>query len=330
MTKQENNPDITVLIPTYNRAEILRETLEAMSIVNRDGLSVEFVVIDNNSKDNTKEVVESFTDILPLRYLFEPRPGKHCALNCALDTVALGQIVVFTDDDISPSQGWLQAMIECTRRWPDHKIFGGGSKIVWPDGEAPGWATLPGCSTMGLGYGDHSPFERECPYPPGSARPPGPNYWMRREIFDSGRRYDESVGPHPTIERRGTEMSMLLKLKNEGYEIIYCPDAWIKHRVQDELKKPGKIRRKAWANGLQFPRTTGLYKPDLLGKHPYIWLLRRIVVLFFTVFKLIISQFHISKHKRLGYSIPAISDMAYNVESIKIGIKHTFHGADKS
>ncbi len=326
----QNNLDITVLIPTYNRAEILRETLDAMSIVDRDGLSVEFVVIDNNSKDNTKEVVKSFFDKLPLRYLFEHRPGKHCALNCALDTVALGQIVVFTDDDIAPSEGWLQAIWECARRWPDHKIFGGGSKIVWPGGEAPGWARLPGCSTMGLGYGDHFPFEKECPYPPGSARPPGPNYWIRREIFDSGRRYDESVGPHPTIERRGTEMSMLLKLKNEGYEIIYCPDAWVKHRLQDQLKEPGKIRRKAWANGLQFPRTTGLYKPDLLNRHPFYWLFRRFSALLFAVLRLVISQLHISSHKRLGYSIPPISDMAYNIESIKIGIKHTFHGVDKS
>lgn len=330
MNKNSLNLDISVLIPTYNRAQILHETLEAMSVLNKEDLSVEFVVIDNNSKDKTKEVAESFVDKMPLRYLFEPHPGKHCALNCALNTVALGRIVVFTDDDVTPTKRWLQAIRECSQRWPDHKIFGGGSEIVWPNGEAPGWARLPGCSTMGLGYGSHFPFEKECPYPPGSARPPGPNYWIRREIFESGRRFDESVGPHPTIERRGTEMSMLLKLKNEGHEIIYCPDAWIKHRLQEELTKPGKIRRKAWANGLQFPRTTGLYKPELLKKHPYIWFLRRIVVLFYAVFKLIISQFHISKHKRLGYSIPPISDMAYNVESVKIGIKRIFHGVDKS
>lgn len=330
MIEKQNVPDISVLIPTYNRALILRETLEGMCKVERANLAAEFVVIDNNSGDNTKEVVESFIGRLPLRYLFEPRPGKHCALNCALDTVALGQIVVLTDDDITPAAGWLQAIRECTQRWPDHKVFGGGSKVVWPGGEAPGWACLPGRSTMGLGYGDHFPFERECPYPPGSGRPPGANYWIRREIFDSGRRYDESVGPHPTIERRGTEMSMLLKLKMEGYEIIYCPDAWIKHRLQEELTEPGKIRRKAWANGLQFPKTTGLYKPDLLGKHPYIWLFRRIPVLLLAVLRFGISQLHISRHKRLGYSIQPISDIAYNIESVKIGIKHIFHGVDKS
>jgi len=71
--------DISVLIPTYNRAEILRETLEAMCQVKRDGLGVEFVVIDNNSTDHTKEVVEAFADRLPLCYLFEPRPASRFA-----------------------------------------------------------------------------------------------------------------------------------------------------------------------------------------------------------------------------------------------------------
>ena len=327
MTKRNKNPDITVLIPTYNRAQILRETLEAMYIVDRNGLSVEFVVIDNNSKDNTKEIVESYFDKLPLRYLFEPCPGKNCALNCALDTVDLGQIVVLTDDDVKPSVGWLQAIWGCTQRWPNHKVFGGAQKTVWPGGEAPGWARLPGYSTMGLGYGDHFPYDKECVYLEPN-RPAGPNYWIRREIFDSGRRYDESVGPHPTIERKGSERSMLLRLREEGHEIIYCPDALLEHCVQSRLADPGYIRRKAWANGLSYPRVNGLCQLDLLGKHPYFWLFRRIAALFFMVFKLIISQFHISKHKRLGYSLPPISDIAYNIESVKIGIKHIFHGAD--
>jgi len=67
------NTSVTVLIATYNRAEILRETLEAMCRVERDKLAIEFVVIDNNSTDHTKEVVESFAERLPIRYLFEPR-----------------------------------------------------------------------------------------------------------------------------------------------------------------------------------------------------------------------------------------------------------------
>ena len=49
--------DISVLIATYNRAEIIRQTLESMTGLDREGISIEFVVVDNNSSDHTKEVI---------------------------------------------------------------------------------------------------------------------------------------------------------------------------------------------------------------------------------------------------------------------------------
>jgi glycosyltransferase involved in cell wall biosynthesis len=314
------NLDISVLIPTYNRAEILRETLEAMCQVDRDGLAVECVVIDNNSRDHTKQVVKSFAGRLPIRYLFEPRPGKNCALNKALDEVSLGQIVVLTDDDVTPRRDWLQAIHDVCKRWPDHRVFGGPLKAAWPTGAAPGWARLLGCTQMG--YGDHFPFDRECAYPAGpNGRPPGAHYWVRREVFENGRRYDESVGPHPTIERRGSERSMLLRLKEEGHEIVYCPHALLEHRVQPELTVPRRIRRKAWANGLSYPRVNGLCRPVLLTRHPYAWFFMRIAVLFYAVLRFGISQIHLSESKRVGYSLEPINDIAYNVESIKLALR---------
>lgn len=58
--------DFSILIPTYNRGEVCRETVEAMTRVDREGVSVEFVVIDNNRTDNTRGVGESFADRLPV------------------------------------------------------------------------------------------------------------------------------------------------------------------------------------------------------------------------------------------------------------------------
>jgi glycosyltransferase involved in cell wall biosynthesis len=329
MTAMLHDLDMTILIPTYNRAEILRETLEAMCQVERDGLAVEFVVIDNNSNDHTKEVVESFAGRLPMQYLFESRPGKNCALNKALDEVDLGGIVVLTDDDVTPREDWLKAIKGACERWPEHKVFGGPLKAVWPEGEAPGWARLPGGTQMG--YGDHFPFDRECTYPLGpSGRPPGAHYWIRREVFEGGRRYNESVGPHPTIERRGSERSMLLRLKEEGHEIVYCPHALLEHRVQLELTVPQRIRKKAWANGLSYPRVNGLCQLDLLGKNRYVWFLMRVAALVYAILRVGVSQFHISESKRVGYSLEPINDVAYNIESIKLGRKRVVQQLDAS
>src|SRR5687768_2828620 len=95
--------NISILIATHNRAKILRRTMKAMEALVRAGVSVEWVIVDNNSSDETRLVVESFRERLPLRYLFEPRPGKNYALNKALSEVELGDVVVFTDDDVTPN-----------------------------------------------------------------------------------------------------------------------------------------------------------------------------------------------------------------------------------
>ena len=90
-------PGITVLIATYNRAAVLSRTLEALTSVERTGIDCSIVIIDNNSTDNTTEVVKDYGEQLPLSLLKEPRQGKNCALNKALRECALKDIVVFTD-----------------------------------------------------------------------------------------------------------------------------------------------------------------------------------------------------------------------------------------
>src|SRR4030043_1747507 len=99
--------DITVIIGTYNRAQELARTLEGMAKAEKRGLSVEFVVVDNGSTDSTKSVVDLFHGRIPINYIFEPRSGKNRALNTALENCTLGEIVVFTDDDVDVSPDWL-------------------------------------------------------------------------------------------------------------------------------------------------------------------------------------------------------------------------------
>ena len=81
----DDRPSITVLIPTYNKAKV-RETLEALTRVERTGIDCSIVIIDNNCTDNTAEVVKEYQTRLPVCYLSEPRPGKSCALNRAYES----------------------------------------------------------------------------------------------------------------------------------------------------------------------------------------------------------------------------------------------------
>ena len=69
--------DFTLLVVTNNRAATLRDTLDALAR-QKYRSSWEVLVVDNNSTDDTTEVVSqaSCSYPVPLRYAFEPRPGK--------------------------------------------------------------------------------------------------------------------------------------------------------------------------------------------------------------------------------------------------------------
>lgn len=313
MTERENNPDLTVLIPTYNRAEILRETLEAMCKVERDGLVAEFVIIDNNSSDNTKEVVESFTFRLPIRYLFEPRPGKNCALNKALNEVKLGEIVVFTDDDVTPQPDWLKEIFASCKRNPEYSIGGGKSIINWWNNREPDW--LPYSKTT-CGLRGHNIGEKERLYPDDNC-PIGPNLWIRSNLFGKGLRFEESIGPSPVKRAMGSETSFLVGLRSAGYDMVYCPYSIVKHRLQKSLSTDRGILFRAYTMGRGQAKIKFLCNPELQNSFGLLYRLKRLGALLFACLRLLIANMSFSQAKRIGRSIEPISDIAYNLEILK-------------
>ena len=99
----------TVLIPTYNRASMLNETLTWLARIRvPNTVSWDVIVIDNNSTDETRKVVDRHAAAfpVPLRYLFEERQGRSSALNAGI-AAARGVVLVFTDDDVRVAEGWL-------------------------------------------------------------------------------------------------------------------------------------------------------------------------------------------------------------------------------
>ena len=158
---------ISVVVPTYSRAEDFRVTLDALCALDRNDIDIEFIIIDNNSTDHTSEVIESYKDRLPIQHLFQEKAGKNAALNMALENVeSLGDIIAFTDDDVSPHSDWLQKMLAATNRNQDFDIFGGKSTVVWPVDPPPKWAL--DSSIIGWGFSSNENIgEKEMPFPKG-------------------------------------------------------------------------------------------------------------------------------------------------------------------
>src|SRR6188768_3892092 len=101
---------VTVAIPTYNRADFLRQTLTGIALQQFPRDHVEVLVIDNNSRDHTRAIVESFAHAQPTpRYLLETRQGLDYARNRAI-AEARGEVILFGDDDILVQPDWIAQM----------------------------------------------------------------------------------------------------------------------------------------------------------------------------------------------------------------------------
>ncbi len=106
-------PIISIIIPTYNRAQLLPLTLDSFLAQNYLKDRYEIIVADNNSKDNTCEIVAHYVNKLdtPIKYIFEERQGVHYARNSAAK-VSKGDILYFTDDDMIADPHLLEEIVK--------------------------------------------------------------------------------------------------------------------------------------------------------------------------------------------------------------------------
>ncbi len=270
-------PSLSVVFSTYNRADLLSKTLSHMQSLDRAGLDVEFVVINNNSRDHTGDVLRTFESSMPLAPLFESRQGKNAALNHALETHPVKEIVVFTDDDIIPREDWLQRIAAGAARHPDYDVFGGKIEPIWPpDVEIPRWAlTQEDMRIMALALHDQGPTDNAYV----DRVPLGPNYWVRRTLFDGGRRFDPTIGPRPGSYRMGSESSFLLEVVADGYTPMYVHDAIVGHFVQPVLLTDDGLVSRFVKSGRGILPKVGVNRPDLLQRSRPLWTLRTCLAL---------------------------------------------------
>jgi L-malate glycosyltransferase len=306
--------DLTVMLTTYNRARDLRRTLEGFAGTDRTDCNIEFVVVDNGSSDDTRAVIESFANKINIKYIFEPRNGKNVALNAALDSVRLGDVVVFTDDDVDVPRDWLTSIRSVCDRWPEYMIFGGRIEVVYPTLDLPAWVDD---HTVGmLAFARHDYADHECEYH-GYNNPYGPNYWVRKEIFDRGYRYNESIGPKTKNRMMGSETSFFVTLIKDGYKFIYAPSVCVGHRIREDVLHFFKVWKRGYRCGRGELYIFGLPYAALLKKHPLIWRCRQYGAIVWCALKLMIAIVRSSGRMRLGRSVVFVNRISYYREALR-------------
>ena len=103
---------LSVIIPTKNRSALLRQTLQSLIHQTYPQENFEIIVVDNNSEDDTKEIVYDFMDkFRNIHYVFAHKPGLHEGRHAGLEN-SNGEILVYTDDDIQAFPTWLEGIYE--------------------------------------------------------------------------------------------------------------------------------------------------------------------------------------------------------------------------
>lgn len=112
---------ISVVVPFYNAEKHIEECVKGLLAQSYPSTRYEIIMVDNNSTDNSAEIVKKYPRI---RLLAEPKQGSYAARNQGV-AAAKGTIIAFTDADCVPSPDWLQNILAAMRS-PEVEIIQGG------------------------------------------------------------------------------------------------------------------------------------------------------------------------------------------------------------
>lgn len=146
-------PKFSIIIPTYNRASMLHYTLDSMLAQKYPEDKFEIIVCNNNSTDDSQEILKSYATKYPKRIvpLFEERQGVHYARNISA-CFSNGDILYYTDDDMVANEQMLSAFAEFFARHPEVGSATGRVRPLW-EATPPEWI-LRSCDNSLLSLSD--------------------------------------------------------------------------------------------------------------------------------------------------------------------------------
>lgn len=227
MTEKISTMELSLILSTRNNAESLRTFLNALNVCKKPR-NWEVIVVDNGSTDNTQRVIRLFEHALPLKYLFQPVPGKSRSLNYGLREVR-GEVVLFTDDDVIPDEYWLVNHLEVMGRRADIDAVGGS--IIIDESLTPDWLArsynLKGILISAHDLGDTITYCDTDKYPF------GPNMAVRKRVLNSCLApWPENLGPGTNIPVGDEAVFFKNIFGNDKSRILYDPACLVKHEFR--------------------------------------------------------------------------------------------------
>ena len=242
------HPKISVVIPTRDRAGLLDDCLPSV-LAQRTEAPFEVVVVDNGSSDATPETIERWSrSDTRVRGVREDRVGRAVALNAGV-SVARGELLLFTDDDVYAQPGWIEAYVRlfAAKGRGARTIAGGTIHPVPIEGAWPSWfAEGAARSLVFVDWGEERILDPE-------ETVWGANMAVPAALFRDIGLWDESAGirgserPPLASPELNEDIAFQERVREAGGAVWFCPDAVVHHRTA--LPGPRRILAKGFANG---------------------------------------------------------------------------------
>ena len=227
----QSNPKISVIIPTYNRVQLLRQQLGALTRQTYSQGAYEVIVVNDGSTDGTEEFLDQLKlSNSHLTVIHQSNGGPAKARNTAIEQ-ARGEIIAFTDDDCEVDPDWLEIIAQEM----DDELLG----------------------LQGATYTDHdliTPLTHQIDNETGHNSVPTCNAAYRKDVLVSIGGFDESF-PNPHNE--DTDVSWRVQ---ELGEIRFCPSMRVHHPPR--LDKFSKVAKRMKIMDCEF---------TLFDKHPALY-----------------------------------------------------------
>lgn len=220
----------SIIICSYNRFELLVETIDSVLSVVQNRKDFEILIIDNKSTDLTPTLQEKFSSNKKVKYFLEPKQGLSHARNRGI-VEAKGEILVYLDDDVELIKSYFD-IADSILTDKSISIFGG--KVLPFKTEIPKWLPSKYYHLVSIfDLGDNVQIVNTLM---------GANYAMTKKLASEVGFYNPELGRKGNNLMGGEENEYFNRVKKNGFKIIYNPKLIVLHKINSKLNKKYVLR----------------------------------------------------------------------------------------
>ncbi len=230
---------ISVVVGTYNRAQILRECINSLLNQSVNSQDYEVIIVDNNSSDETEEMIFPYTKKYNNVFYFkEINQGSSSSRNTGIQK-AHTPWIAFIDDDVRVGQDYIKRILYVINNC--HFDCFGGVYIPWYEGNKPYWFkdeyVSNGRKTQKLEVLDEKKYVDLG------------NMVARKECLMAAGCFSETIGIFGERRGYGEETLIQKKMRHLGYTIGFDPELIVEHLVPSYKFNPRWFLYSSYING---------------------------------------------------------------------------------